>query len=1164
MSRDPSPELQTPLPDVGRTPSFDPEPAESVPTGFVPPSEVLGRYVVLHRLGTGGMGVVYAAYDPKLDRRVALKLLRKNSSNPGRRKRAQERLLAEARALARLTHPNVITVHDVAAIDGRVVVAMEHVDGDTLSSALMRGDLDQKRVLEIMRQAGEGLAAAHAAGLVHRDFKPENVMLARDGRVLVMDFGLARATEPDRSFAALDRGAIGDADAMPAPQPQPEAKAVGTPAYMAPEQHEGGAVDGRTDQFSFCVTLYEALYGHRPFSGERSGAIQAQIAAAHLPDPPPESRVPAWIRTVIARGLSEAPDDRFRSMRALLEALARDPNATRRRWLGRLGVASIAGVIGVAGIGVFAGDRDGAEVCGGAEERLVGVWDDERRRAVVERIEQLGIPYGESASGAVVGALDGQAKQWVRAHVDACEATKVRGEQSDELLDLRMQCLGRRLSELDAVAGVLEEADAAVVRAGRATVDRMVPIEICADGRGLRARVPPPDDPRVRVELGDVRDLIARAKANGDAGRPGRGAVLARRATGQAREIDYAPVLAEALAEQGRLAADSAEFEEAEAALREAVSVAAKARHDQTAAEAYVTLLRVVGTFHDEPGRLAELEHAAGAAVARAGEPDELVARLATASGAVALGRGRVEDAARQFALALEAGERAVGENHPSLARYHNNIAAAHAEAGEIDKASAAFDRALELQAEAAGPSHPAVATIMANLSAVLLQRGDTQEASALSRRAIDVWARAEDPYPNELGTAHNNIGYAELLDGDERQAESHFRQALVYWERLGPEHPNVGRALGNLGTALQRQERYAEALTVLTRAQEIAATTMDPDHSDLATILTDLGIVHLALDDAAAATEQLERAQEIRKKRAGMPGELPRLRFALARALGPERIAEAVELARTARAGLRALPAEHPARRMLDKLRELNHLQYRKELDPEIESRIAQYEMAFRLQSSAPEVTDLSQESASTFELYGPDSRKPGTFAANCLLARRLAERGVRFIQLYHQGWDHHGGLPNAIRNQCQETDQASAALIQDLKQRGLLDETLVIWGGEFGRTSYSQGVLTPTDYGRDHHPRCFTIWMAGGGIRPGHCYGQTDAYGYNLADTNGEPIYPTKHEFTPDTMHVHDLQATILHLLGVDHTRLTHTYQGRHFRITDVHGHVVEDVLA
>jgi hypothetical protein len=232
-----------------------------------------------------------------------------------------------------------------------------------------------------------------------------------------------------------------------------------------------------------------------------------------------------------------------------------------------------------------------------------------------------------------------------------------------------------------------------------------------------------------------------------------------------------------------------------------------------------------------------------------------------------------------------------------------------------------------------------------------------------------------------------------------------------------------------------------------------------------------------------------------------------------------------------------------------LDGLGELNQRRLGEIGDPEIATRIAQYEMAFRMQTSVPELTDLSKEPQSTFDLYGEDARKPGTFAANCLLARRLAERGVRFIQLFDRDWDHHGGLPNGLPKKCKDTDQAAAALVTDLKRRGMLDETLVIWGGEFGRTVYCQGRLTEDDYGRDHHPRCFTIWMAGGGIKPGISYGETDDYSYNIVS---------------NPVHVHDLQATILHCLGVDHTRLTYRYMGRYFRLTDVHGHVVKDLLA
>jgi hypothetical protein len=234
--------------------------------------------------------------------------------------------------------------------------------------------------------------------------------------------------------------------------------------------------------------------------------------------------------------------------------------------------------------------------------------------------------------------------------------------------------------------------------------------------------------------------------------------------------------------------------------------------------------------------------------------------------------------------------------------------------------------------------------------------------------------------------------------------------------------------------------------------------------------------------------------------------------------------------------------------RKMLDRLSELDELQQEQTGDPEIQTRIRQYEMAFRMQTSVPEVMDVSREPERTFALYGPEAKQPGTFAANCLLARRLAERDVRFIQLYHPGWDHHGGLPAGIRRQCADVDRACYALITDLKQRGLLDETLVVWGGEFGRTCYSQGKLTATDYGRDHHPRCFTLWLAGGGVRPGLTYGATDDFGYNVTD---------------NPVHVHDVQATLLHLLGIDHERLTYRFQGRYYRLTDVHGTVVHDIL-
>jgi hypothetical protein len=235
--------------------------------------------------------------------------------------------------------------------------------------------------------------------------------------------------------------------------------------------------------------------------------------------------------------------------------------------------------------------------------------------------------------------------------------------------------------------------------------------------------------------------------------------------------------------------------------------------------------------------------------------------------------------------------------------------------------------------------------------------------------------------------------------------------------------------------------------------------------------------------------------------------------------------------------------------RRYLDDLQKLNEIKFAEYQDPETQTRIAQYEMAYRMQTSVPELTDMSKEPAHIFDLYGPDAKTPGTYAANCILARRLVERGVRFVQLFHRGWDQHGNLPRDIRKQCEQTDQPSAALVQDLAQRGLLEDTLIIWAGEFGRTVYSQGTLTETDYGRDHHPRCFSIWLAGAGVKGGTVYGETDDFSYNI---------------TQDPMDFHDLHATTMHLMGVDHTKLTFKFQGRHYRLTDVHGNVIQPLLS
>jgi tetratricopeptide (TPR) repeat protein len=902
------------------------EPADSLPSGFLPPNEVLGRYVVLYRLGTGGMGIVYAAYDPKLDRKVALKLLRRLSSDPDKRQRAQERLLEEARAMARLSHANVITVHDVAVVDGRVVVAMEFVDGNTLTSALVRGDLDWRKVLDLMRKAGRGLASAHEAGLVHRDFKPDNVMLAKDGRVLVMDFGLARALDTDlsaQSLARMQRAEVADARPTEGGTPDPGSRArsriVGTPAYMAPEQHRGKQVDGRTDQFSFCVTLYEALYGHRPFQGDNAPEILAQIESGRMPDPPAHTKVPSWVRAVVVRGLAANPEHRYASMHELIGALDRHPSARKRRFVVGFGAVGLVGLGGVGAIQLVHQPAD--PVCDGGEARLSGVWDAARKSDVQRRFLGTGKPYAEASWRAVASALDGYTDRWLVMHRDACEATKVRGEQSGELLDLRMECLGRRLKEVRALIGLFAEADAELVRTGVSATGKLVPVSVCADADLLKAPVPMPEDPQTRIRIEDVREQLAHAKAHEDAGRYARGTAIATTAVERARKIGYMPLLADALLRSGRLAVSSGDAQAAETALREALHAAAVGHDDQTAASALITLVMVMGHARGKWDRAEELAEAARAAVERVGSPPDLQAQLGQAVGALELQRGRYEKALAHFEVALERQREAVGDADPTMASFYNNVAITLIQRQDHARARQYLDKALAIMERTRGQEHPAVAAMVQNLGIVLLERGDTRQARRLLERAIAVWKAADAEHEADIAAAWANLGYAAMIEGDDAAAEGLFRRALAVWERQEPKHPNVFRALGNLGTTLQQQGRHGEAMEVIERAISIADETLDADSSERAYVMTDLGLLHLARGERQAAIEVLTGALQIRLERPGPPPELPRVRFALAEALVDSDRERALELARTARAGYAAMAEEHPLRRKINEV---------------------------------------------------------------------------------------------------------------------------------------------------------------------------------------------------------------------------------------------------
>ena len=480
--------------------------ARGTPT-TLPPRTVIGRYVVLEPIGAGGMGIVYAAFDFALGRKVAIKLVR---ARPGKPSFGSARLLREAQAAAKLSHPNIITIHDVGTFAGQVFIAMEIVEGGSLAAWLDEQRRPWRDVLAAFVQAGRGLAAAHAAGIIHRDFKPENVFIGRDGRVRVGDFGLARAasspSEGDDAIPAEVSPSLEEplsAAAMAESALTRTGTRVGTPAYMAPEQHAGEVVDHRADQFSFCVALYEGLYGQRPFRGEDMEAIAAHAGIGLPRDPPEDSRTPAWLYGVLARGLSARPKDRFPSMDALLAAL----NVRHTTWT--RAVALAMAVLAGTTLALWHGQQPPPLLCAGAERKLAGVWDDGRRERAHEAFLATGAPGAPETWRTVERNLDEYAAGWVKMHTEACEATQLRGEQSQEMLDLRTQCLSRRLDEVNALVDLFTRADSTVVSKAAVASRLVSSVNDCADAVLLREGVRLPSDPAKRA----VHDALARQLA---------------------------------------------------------------------------------------------------------------------------------------------------------------------------------------------------------------------------------------------------------------------------------------------------------------------------------------------------------------------------------------------------------------------------------------------------------------------------------------------------------------------------------------------------------------------------------------------------------------------------------------------------------------------------
>ncbi len=842
-------------------------------SGALPGSAVLfdrgalvGRYVVLHVVGQGGMGVVYAAWDPELDRKVALKLVR-----PDRAGSDPHRTLHEAQAIARLSHPNVIAVYDAGHVGDQVFLAMELVEGRTLREWLAESPRRPWReVLDVFLLAGRGLAAAHAAGLVHGDFKPENVLLGEDSRVRVADFGLARPAEAE---AAEPGGAVS-----------------GTPAYMAPELPRGSRSDARSDQYSFCVALWEALHGERPSPG--GGEV------------PPGVRVPAWVRQALARGLQPDPAGRFASMDELLRELGRDPGAARRRRLAAVAGLALVAAAAVAGQRALEARKN---LCSGGEAQISGVWNEAAKRAGRQAYLASALPFAAGAWQAVESALDRYTRSWAVQHRGACEATRVRGEQSEDLLDRRMVCLDQRLQQLEALARLLSRADEPMVRRAGRVAEALGDLSECSNTVALLERVPPPADAGQRARVQEARARLAEAQALDAAGRFPAAISVATQVERQSATLAYAPLRAEALYTMGDLREKTGDFAGSERLLYQAIWEAERARDDLLRTKCWRKLIYTVGY---RLGRFEEghrLARHAEAALVRAGRPRSLESALLNSEASLFYLEERYPEALATFQRSLDLhGE----PGTPRLFVTLSNLGNLYQVTGDAAQAVAYQRRALAIGERELGGMHPDLASLRLNLGLALVDLGNKREAEGYLRRSLADREQLLGPDHPDVAESLEALGGILNDTGRAAEALAMQRRAVAIFEAKMPGHGLTALCRGSLGETLRVLGRHEEALAEIRASLRGVEAFFGPEHVYASLPLQALGALLVDSGRPAEALPPLERALAIRERQPVPRGWLDESRFALARALwesGGDR-ARALRLARQAAAGFAAL----------------------------------------------------------------------------------------------------------------------------------------------------------------------------------------------------------------------------------------------------------------
>jgi tetratricopeptide (TPR) repeat protein len=854
----------------------------------------VGQFVLLERLGAGGMGVVFAAFDEQLERKVAIKLVATQGSND----RAQQRLLREAQAQGRLSHPNVVTVYEVGTLpEGGLFIAMELVKGQTLGTWQDAGPRTWREIVAMYTAAGEGLAAAHRGGVVHRDFKPDNVLVGEDGRARVADFGLASAAEPEAAAGP------GPADAQPLTRSGRRAAltaagaVMGTPGYMAPEQFRGAAADARSDQFSFCVALYEALHDQRPYA-DLAFVSNTPPAPRRVEDP----AYPPWLWDVILRGLALDPDARFASMDALLAELTRSPARTRRRVLA---AGASLGVLAIVGVTASALTGSSPPPCPPATAELAGIWDLATKPRIQAALLGTGTPFAASVWASTQAAFDRYAERWIGAQQAACEATHVRHVQSTQLMDRRMECLAGRRRSLAAATEVLQSRPAqAVLHAGE-ILNSLGDIALCSDTGALLA-LPAlgagpaaPANPGTQALVADVRRRLTHAAAllaTGDgraaesvvtdrhrgavqrgqhAGDGGAAESVVTEAAQIAMDLHDDPLRAELRYMEGRVKFARDDVAGSIALFNQAAELAVASHHDELLVDIWLTLALNAGRREQRPAEIELWLGQSEAWLRRLNHTsDPRLVELEHARGNLQLTAGDARTAQVTLSRALEAAVALWGKDDPRLIPLLRDRALVLARLRQAKPAVADGERALALGIAAWGPDYPDIDIAGTRRALGLLyieQPGAVERGEHELILAREIYRTQLGADSTEVANCEQALSKAGMYRGDYAAALAHAEQAeQIYGRRLGADHTRHGEALNGVGVLRFMRKDFAGSLAAYEAAYPILRAALGTGHPTVGILLSNTGETLLALARAELAQDYFARALDILRKSQG------------------------------------------------------------------------------------------------------------------------------------------------------------------------------------------------------------------------------------------------------------------------------------------------------